>query len=600
MAQLIEALKKHFGYDTFRPLQGDIIQDVLAGKDVLALLPTGGGKSLCYQLPAVVLPGVTVVISPLIALMKDQVDGLRANGIAATFLNSTVKGPEAGRMVSDLISGICKVLYLSPERLVLPATQALFKELKISLIAIDEAHCISHWGHDFRPEYRQLGELRELVPQAPVLALTATATERVRHDIAAQLQLRSPKIYVASFNRPNLSYRVQSKRKASEFLIGYLKEKGEDSGIIYCHSRNDTESLAAELAAEGIEAAPYHAGMSPEERARNQDLFLREEVRVICATIAFGMGINKPNVRFVIHNCLPKNIESYYQETGRAGRDGLPGECILLYAPKDAALCNRFIQEITNPEEKEIAKAQLGKMVGFVQSARCRRAVVLQHFGETYPLSNCGNCDNCLEPKATYDGTVAAQKFMSCIFRIQQKSGFNVGLFHVVDVLRGAATEKVSKFNHDTISTYGIGRDTSKEDWIAIGRELLHLGLVRESDGKIRVLELTEKGRTALKERTTVMLTIPRATRHQKKKDKENYKIDFDPAVFARLRKLRKNLADENNLPPYIIFSDVTLREMAARQPASHDELLQITGIGEKKASQWGSAFLNELRNGTE
>lgn len=596
MSTVTEALKKHFGFDRFRPLQQEIISDVLSGRDVLALLPTGGGKSLCYQLPAVVLPGLTVVVSPLIALMKDQVDSLLANGIPATFLNSSINGAEANKRTAALRSGGYKILYLAPERLMMPGTLAFLKELPLSLLAIDEAHCISEWGHDFRPEYRMLGELREVFSKVPFLALTATATERVRQDIGTQLKLRTPETYVASFNRPNLSYKVVPKKEAYDFIQQFLKTREDESGIIYCQSRNDTERLAAKLNRDGISAAAYHAGLEPAQRAKNQDLFLRDEVRVICATIAFGMGINKPNVRFVIHHSIPKNLEGYYQETGRAGRDGLPADCVLLFTPGDAMQIYRFFEEISDPNEKEIAKSQLAKMIRYAEHPHCRRAMLLQHFGEASAATNCGNCDNCVDPRQTYDGTIDAQKLLSCVVRVQQKSGFNVGLNHLVDILLGSLTEKVTKFNHQELSTFGIGKDRSKEEWISIGRELIHLDLLRETAGKFRVLEVTEQGRAVLKERSQITLPLP-TVKPQKKRGRKDSILSANPVLFSKLRKLRKELADENRVPPYVIFSDVTLRELAAKLPSNREELLDITGIGERKASQWGDVFLAALKD---
>src|SRR3954468_15421377 len=434
------ALKKHFGYDHFRPLQEEIITDALAGRDVLALMPTGGGKSICFQLPALLRRGLTIVVSPLIALMKDQVDALHASGIAATFLNSTLDGDEARARFRGLHRGEYRMLYLAPERLMLDGFIDRALNWDIVQIAIDEAHCISEWGHDFRPEYRELKKLRRHLPDVPIMALTATATERVRSDILKQLKLNDPQCYVASFNRPNLNYRVLAKASPYEQTLGLLKARPNDSGIIYCASRKATESLAKKLQADGIEARAYHAGMEPADRARVQENFLRDDVRVITATIAFGMGINKPNVRFVVHYDLPKNLESYYQETGRAGRDGLPGECVLLFSVGDVVKQKRFIEE-KSEKEARIARAQLQQMVHYAETRQCRRATLLAYFGETYPLSSdsiadetrrlnvsCQSCDNCLQPRETFDGTVHAQKFLSCVYRIHARQGFGYGL----------------------------------------------------------------------------------------------------------------------------------------------------------------------------
>src|SRR5438105_6678639 len=470
------ALKKHFGYDEFRPLQEEIVSDALAGRDVFALMPTGGGKSLCFQLPALLRDGLTIVVSPLISLMKDQVDALETSGIAATFLNSALDRHQAVERLRGLNRGQYRMLYLAPERLMLDTFLERALNWKIAQIAIDEAHCISEWGHDFRPEYRELKKLRRHLPDVPIMALTATATERVRADILKQLALRDPRCYVASFNRPNLSYRVVPKSTSYEQLVAFITGRPNDSGIVYCASRKTADSLSARLTADGVNAKSYHAGLTAWERTQNQELFLRDDVRVITATIAFGMGINKPNVRFVVHHDLPKNIESYYQETGRAGRDGLPSECVLLFSSSDVVKQTRFIEE-KGDKEQRIAREQLRQMVHYAETRECRRATLLRYFGEEFPAS-CNGCDNCLEPRETFDGTVPAQKFLSCIQRVRRKSGFSFGLNHIVDVLNGADTEPIRQRGHDQLSTYGIGGDVKRTAWLAIGRELSRLGLI--------------------------------------------------------------------------------------------------------------------------
>src|SRR5256884_3250709 len=476
---LLPLLKQSFGFDSFRPLQEEIIRDALAGRDVLALLPTGGGKSLCFQLPALAREGLSVVVSPLISLMKDQVDALQASGIEATFLNSTLTANEAGRRMLGLRNDEYKLLYVAPERLMLSGFLANLKNWNVNQIAIDEAHCISEWGHDFRPEYRQLVKLRELFPQTPLMALTATATPRVRSDIVKQLRLRQPKCYVASFNRPNLTYRVLAKQSSYKQLLSFVNARPGDSGIVYCQSRNNTENVAARLQADGINAQPYHAGLDAKTRATNQEMFLRDDVRVICATIAFGMGINKPNVSFVVHYDLPKNVEGFYQETGRAGRDGLPSECLLLFSAGDAVKQTQFIEEKTDAQEQRIAREQLQQMVRYAEIPTCRRSALLEYFGEAFAETNCGGCDNCLSPRESYDGTVAAQKFLSCVYRIRERTGFNLGLNHAIEVLAGADTEKIRKWRHDKLSTYGIGKDHTRSEWQAIARELMRLGYLR-------------------------------------------------------------------------------------------------------------------------
>ena len=538
---MLPILKQYFGFTSFRPLQEQIIRDSLAGKDVFALLPTGGGKSLCFQLPALARPGLTVVVSPLIALMKDQVDALQASGVAATFLNSSLD-PQASRTrLRGLHNGEYRLLYVAPERLMLSGFLADLQKWAVNLIAIDEAHCISEWGHDFRPEYRQLAQLRELLPKAPMMALTATATGRVRSDITKHLHLREPGCYVASFNRPNLTYRVLPKTGPYEQTLTFIRSRPNDSGIVYCQSRKSSESVAGRLNADGVKAAPYHAGMEANDRSRNQELFLRDEVRVICATIAFGMGINKPNVRFVIHYDLPKNIEGYYQETGRAGRDGLPSECLLLFSAGDVVKQTQFIKQKTDAREQRVARAQLQQMVHYAEISTCRRTALLEYFGEQFAESNCGGCDNCLLPRATWDGTLAAQKFLSCVYRVREKSGFDLGLNHVIEVLTGADTEKVRKWRHDQVSTYGIGKEHSRPEWQTIGRELIRLGYLRQSTDRYAVVELTPEGRAALSQRKKVTLTKP-VSAPQAKTHRAG-EIACDEGLFEKLRGLRKRLA---------------------------------------------------------
>jgi len=601
---LLPLLKQSFGFDSFRPLQEEIIRDALAGRDVLALLPTGGGKSLCFQLPALAREGLTVVVSPLISLMKDQVDALQASGIEATFLNSTLTANEAGRRMLGLRNGEYKLLYVAPERLMLSGFLANLKNWNVNQIAIDEAHCISEWGHDFRPEYRRLAQLRELFPQTPLMALTATATPRVRSDILKQLRLRQPKCYVASFNRPNLTYRVLAKQGSYKQLLSFVNARPDDSGIVYCQSRNSTENVAARLQADGINAQPYHAGLDAKTRATNQEMFLRDDVRVICATIAFGMGINKPNVRFVVHYDLPKNVEGFYQETGRAGRDGLPSECLLLFSAGDAVKYSKFHDEISNENERKIARQQLRHMVELAESPECRRAALLRYFGEEFREPNCGACDNCLTPRETYDGTVEAQKFLSCVYRLREKSGFDFGVNQVAEVLTGAQTEKVLKWDHQSVSTYGIGKEHSRAQWILIGRELARLGYVRQLPEKFNVLQVTDEGRRALKEREPIVIAKPiaplkpeklPAARKYHARDYGVGAIECDEKLFDRLRRLRKKIADERSLPAYIIFSDVSLRQMARHYPTTESEFARISGVGERKLADFGKVFMDSI-----
>ncbi len=594
------ALKTHFGFDSFRPLQREIIDAVMDGRDVAAILPTGGGKSLCFQLPALMRDGLTLVVSPLIALMKDQVDALTANGAPATFLNSSIAAKESAARRAGLSKGAYRILYVSPERLLMP--EFLFELVKwnVKHIAIDEAHCISEWGHDFRPEYRRLAEIRDVFPNVPLIALTATATTRVQGDIVKLLKLRNPARFLASFNRPNLTYAVRPKVESYKEILNFIRAHGRESGIVYCMSRNNTETLAARLNADKVSAVAYHAGLSAEERSRNQEAFLKDDVRVVCATIAFGMGINKPNVRFVCHADLPKSIESYYQETGRAGRDGLPADCLLLFRASDAAQQMRFIAEKPNQREQDVAKKQLDQMVHYAESAECRRKLLLGYFGEIRDGDNCGGCDNCLTPRPTFDGTLAAQKFLSCVYRIREKANFSTGIGHVIDVLRGRSTDKIAQWGHDALSTYGIGKDHSVAEWREIARQLIRLGWLQQTEGTYPVVVLTEVGFEGLKSRRPVTLTKLVALPASKKEKLQNrgavHDTDVNERLFEKLRAVRRELAEKRGVPPYIIFGDNTLKQMAADAPRTDDDLLAITGVGPKKLADFGEDFLAVIR----
>jgi len=601
---LADLLKQIFGFDTFRPLQREIMEEILAGRDAFALLPTGGGKSLCFQLPGLLLPRLTVVVSPLIALMKDQVDSLHAAGVAATYLNSSLTAAESSARLRGLHAGQYKLLYLAPERLMLSGVLEDLQRWGVSLLAIDEAHCISEWGHDFRPEYRQIAALRNLFPKTPLLALTATATPRVREDIVTQLRLEKAHCFVASFNRPNLTYRVEAKAKAYEKVRFFIKSRRSEAGIVYCQSRKGAEELASKLADDGIPALPYHAGLTTKERAKNQELFLRDKTNVICATIAFGMGINKSNVRFVIHYDLPKNIEGYYQETGRAGRDGLPSECLMLYSPGDAVKQRRFIDEKTDPEERRIVLDQLQQILHYAEAELCRRATLLDYFGETGSEGNCGSCDNCILPRESYPGdggTLLAQKLLSCVLRIRQAAGFSVGMAHIAEVLVGAKTEKIIRWHHDQLSTFGIGRDIDRRQWQEIGRQLLRMGILQQqsTSSGFATIELSSEGMAILRDRRQIRLTKPitpntEATRtHSKTLDRGD--IVCDEQLFNALRTLRRTLADERNVPAYVIFSDVTLRLMAREQPSTLELMSSISGIGQKKLSEFGETFISAI-----
>jgi ATP-dependent DNA helicase RecQ len=603
VTELRATLKSVFGYDTFRPLQEEIVTAALKGADVFALLPTGGGKSLCFQLPALLRPGLTVVVSPLIALMKDQVDALSATGVAATFLNSTLGEKESRERLRGLFQGQYRLLYVAPERLMVASFLEKLREWRINLVAIDEAHCISEWGHDFRPEYRQISRLRSELPGVPFMALTATATERVRSDIVSQLRLQDPQVFVGSFNRANLTYRVVAKDGPTKQVTTFLRSRKNESGIIYCQSRKSCEALAERLADAGFAARPYHAGLADRERAGNQDLFLRDEVRIICATIAFGMGINKPNVRFVLHHDLPKNVEGYYQETGRAGRDGLPSECVLLFSPGDVVKQTGFLDEISDPAQRNLARAQLQQMIHYAESGGCRRRDLLNYFGETLPGQNCGSCDNCLEPRETWDGTVAAQKFLSCVWRAREASSrkdATFGIAHHADILTGATNERIQKWHHHQLTTYGIGKEHQRHDWQFIGRELLRLGFLRLAGSEFPTVDVSPAGVRILKEREPIQLTrLPERSKRRdeptKTRSKRAGEIACDEGLFDALRDLRREIADGLGVPAYIVFGDVTLRQMAREYPTDERALRNISGVGEQKLERFGAQFLDAI-----
>ena len=590
---LSHLLKTHFGYDNFRPLQREIMEAALAPRDVLAILPTGAGKSLCYQLPALAREGVTLVVSPLIALMKDQVDQLAATGVAATFLNSTLDPQENRHRLDTIRSGGFKLVYLAPERLMSGTFLSEIRHWNVTALAVDEAHCISEWGHDFRPEYRRLRELRQSLPDVPAIALTATATPRVRDDILTQLSLRDPAAFLASFNRPNLNYVVEPKQDALARVVGFIRDRGRDSGIVYAQSRKRTEELAACLRAAGIPAVCYHAGLEATERARNQEAFLRDEVRVVCATVAFGMGINKPDVRFVIHGDLPKNLEGYYQETGRAGRDGLPADCLLLFTRGDVVKHLRFLDEITDAEARETARFQLEHMADFAESDDCRRTGLLGYFGESWTAENCGACDNCLAPRESWDATVETQKLLSCVLRVKQAGGPPVGIRHLADILAGARSERIFARNHDKLSTYGIGKEHSAARWAEIARQIVRKGWFAVNGGNYPVVSVTAEGSAMLRERHAVTLTRLMAV--EKPAGRRAGDIECDTELFEALRTYRKQVADAAGVPPYVVFSDVSLRHMAREYPANNTAFLRIPGVGERKLADYGPGFIREI-----
>ncbi|MGA7932968.1 MAG: DNA helicase RecQ [Kovacikia sp.] len=604
-ASLEQALKHYFGYDSFRLGQRQIIQEALQNRDLLVVMPTGGGKSLCFQLPALLKPGLMIVVSPLIALMQDQVQLLLDNGISATFLNSSLGVTEVRERTQAILSGKIKLLYVAPERLLsedflrgfLPQVQ---QRVGISAIAIDEAHCVSEWGHDFRPEYRQLSQLRQHCPDIPVLALTATATERVRQDIIRQLDLRNAGVHLASFNRPNLYYEVRAKHKNSyrELLQQVRQSKG--AGIIYCLSRKRVDELTYKLQHDGIQALPYHAGLDNKTRSENQSRFIRDDVQVMVATIAFGMGINKPDVRFVIHYDLPRNIEGYYQESGRSGRDGEPAHCTLYYGAGDIRTVEFLIGQKVDPatgdpleDEQRIALQQLRRVINYAEATECRRTIQLGYFGETFS-GDCANCDNCRHPKPVEDWTIEAQKFLSCIARFTQR-GQNFGMTHTIDVLRGSKNERVLKNGHDKLSTYGIGKDRSVEEWRRLGRSLIHQQLVDETSDGYSILKLNELSWEVLRKQRTVAISVSPTKDEPGANAPTNLDVASE-ALLERLQKLRKRLADEQFVPPYVVFANASLRLMAQNQPQTFAQFAQISGVGSRKLSQYGDVFLDEIR----
>jgi ATP-dependent DNA helicase RecQ len=585
-------LKNIFGFDTFRPLQSEVIENVLAHRDTLAVMPTGGGKSLCYQIPALLLDGLTVVVSPLIALMKDQVEQLRAFGVPCLFLNSSLSPQEYAENLDYVKRGEVKLLYVAPETLLTPRILALLAEVNVDLLTIDEAHCISEWGHDFRPEYRQIVEVRKRFPHAVCLALTATATSRVRQDIRNTLKFATTNEFIASFNRENLYIEVLSKQDPYLQTIQMLERYKDQSGIIYCFSRKQVDELAGYLASKGYSVRPYHAGLEDSERRRNQEAFTRDDTQIVVATIAFGMGINKPNIRFVIHFDLPKSIEGYYQEIGRAGRDGLPAHCLLLYSYSDAAKLNYFIDQKTG-NEKRVAIQHLDAMVRYAEDeTTCRRKPLLHYFGESISADTCSNCDNCTSsPTPLTDITILAQKFLSCVKRADEKFGAG----HIADILLGSKNEKVLRWEHDKLSTYGIGTELTKKQWMHIARQLLSRGYVKQ-EGEYHTLRLTPKALDALRRREKIMGILQESEERIKKAGKKS-ELEYNHALFALLRQTRKEIADEAGVPPYVIFSDRTLIEMAAYYPQSITSLLHISGVGQVKLQQYGEAFVEVIKS---
>jgi len=587
-------LAEVFGYAEFRPHQREIVEHVIGGGDAFVLMPTGGGKSLTFQIPALHRSGTALVVSPLISLMKDQVDALRANGVSAACLNSSLAAEEAAAVLRDLRAGDLDLLYVAPERLMLDGFLESLRTVEVALFAIDEAHCVSQWGHDFRPEYVQLGTLRERFPGVPLIALTATADDQTREDVRLRLHISDAPVFSAGFDRPNIRYTVAEKHQPAAQLKRFVGERPGDSGIVYCLSRKRVEQVAAKLRADGVRAEAYHAGLPAAQRTRVQDGFLRDEVQVVVATVAFGMGIDKPDVRFVVHYDMPKNIEGYYQETGRAGRDGLPAEALLLFGLQDAMTARSLIESGGNPEQVRVEQHKLQAMIALAEATTCRRRVLLGYFGE--PLAQpCGNCDVCLDPPALYDALVDAQKALSAVYR----TGERFGIGHVVDVLKGASTEKIGQWGHHDLSVYGIGDDLSRDEWTSVIRQLIHRGYLRQDIAAYSALKLEPPAREVLRGDVELMLARPRVRSAKAdggaKRSASLAGSGADEALFERLRDLRRTIAQEQGVPAYVVFADRSLADIASRQPRTRDEFMECHGVGSAKLERYAEVFLGEI-----
>jgi ATP-dependent DNA helicase RecQ len=593
MELIDDTLRQVFGLHEFRPFQREIIERLIAGGDSFVLMPTGGGKSLCYQLPALHRAGLAIVVSPLISLMKDQVDSLLANGVRAAMYNSTLAESEARDVLRRLHGGELDLLYVAPERMMRPSFIDSLQNLEIALIAVDEAHCVSQWGHDFRPEYAALGELRPQFPRVPFIALTATADPQTLDDVVKVLGLHDAAHYATSFDRPNIRYTVLEKHRPQSQLRRFLASRSSESGIVYALSRRRVEEVAGYLREQGYSAAAYHAGLDRETRKDVQERFLRDDLLIVVATVAFGMGIDKPNVRFVVHYDMPRHLEGYYQETGRAGRDGLPSESLLLFGLQDVATARAQLENKASEDQRRIDIHKLNSMVGFAESLTCRRRVLLGYLGETLD-QDCGNCDVCLDPPETFDATVAARKVLSCVYRVRQR----FGLKHVVDVLRGSDTERIRNFGHERLTTWGIGMEHSHAEWTSLVRQLIHRGYLIQDIADFSVLKLTPRALQLLRGEEMIELAMPRIREKPAKKKSRKITVDLEESelrLFETLREIRKHLAQDLGVPPYVIFGDASLLEMCRERPTNEEEFLDITGVGQVKLERHGAIFLEAI-----